>query len=66
MDKYREAAVEVITAFKTDSQKTACDKYRNLLIEVGSIDAAGRMTEEDLVESAKFFLKAEPPIFRIM
>jgi len=66
MDKYRRLAVEVVTAYGGDGQKQACENYKNLLKEVGATEMAERFTDEDMVESAKFFLKTMPSIFRTL
>ena len=64
MDKYRQIAIEVVTAYGGDGQKQACENYKKLLKEVGATEMAERFTDADMVESAKFFLKTMPPFFR--
>jgi hypothetical protein len=64
MDKYRQAAIELITAQGTDHEPVACDRYRAILKEVGASEHALKMDNELMIQSAKFFLKALPSHLR--
>ena len=60
MDKYRRLSFDVIYSKGTEQENETCERYRNLLREVGASDDAIKQTNNELIEFAKTFVLTIP------